>query len=126
MGSPWDPAESSSASTAWKRSLKKNLNSFRPSVDSTYLKTARIMLSCRGRFSPLGVKNNRADAKWDGRTRLARLNSLARAGTGTFIFPGQLTTSKIGRLMSNLLDWQPYPVDPYSAKCDDHTYTYCV
>ena len=19
-------------------------------------------------------------------------------------------------------DWQPYPVDPYSAKCDDHTY----
>ena len=20
-------------------------------------------------------------------------------------------------------DWQPYPVDPYSATCDDHTYT---
>ena len=20
-------------------------------------------------------------------------------------------------------DWQPYPVDPYSAICDDHTYT---
>ena len=19
-------------------------------------------------------------------------------------------------------DWQPYPVDPYSATCDDHTY----
>ena len=19
-------------------------------------------------------------------------------------------------------DWQPYPVDPYSAICDDHTY----
>ena len=19
-------------------------------------------------------------------------------------------------------DWQPYPVDPYSAMCDDHTY----
>ena len=19
-------------------------------------------------------------------------------------------------------DWQPYPVDPYSAKCDDYTY----
>ena len=19
-------------------------------------------------------------------------------------------------------DWQPYPVDPYSAKCDDHAY----
>ena len=25
-------------------------------------------------------------------------------------------------------DWQPYPVDPYSAICDDHTYihTYLV
>ena len=22
-------------------------------------------------------------------------------------------------------DWQPYPVDPYSAICDDHTYIYC-
>ena len=22
-------------------------------------------------------------------------------------------------------DWQPYPVDPYSAICDDHTYTSC-
>ena len=21
-------------------------------------------------------------------------------------------------------DWQPYPVDPYSAICDDHTHTY--
>ena len=21
-------------------------------------------------------------------------------------------------------DWQPYPVDPYSAICDDHTYFY--
>ena len=21
-------------------------------------------------------------------------------------------------------DWQPYPVDPYSAICDDHTYYY--
>ena len=21
-------------------------------------------------------------------------------------------------------DWQPYPVDPYSAICDDHTYTH--
>ena len=21
-------------------------------------------------------------------------------------------------------DWQLYPVDPYSAICDDHTYTY--
>ena len=23
-------------------------------------------------------------------------------------------------------DWQPYPVDPYSAICDDHTYTHAI
>ena len=23
-------------------------------------------------------------------------------------------------------DWQPYPVDPYSAICDDHTYILCI
>ena len=22
-------------------------------------------------------------------------------------------------------DWQPYPVDPYAAICDDHTYIRC-
>ena len=33
---------------------------------------------------------------------------------GISIFPVQLTTSE--------QDWQPYPVDPYSAICDDHTY----
>ena len=32
---------------------------------------------------------------------------------GIFIFPVQLTTSRIGT---------PYPVDPYSATCNDHTY----
>ena len=71
-----------------------------------------------------------------------------------YVFPVQLTTSRIGnltRLIHTLLyvmttgystkiysvfcttvrfpcsadheqDWQPYPVDPYSAICDDHTY----
>ena len=69
-------------------------------------------------------------------------------GQGNIIFPVQLTTSRIGnltRLIHTLLyvmtihtyihpssmlrsnfvheqDWQPYPVDPYSAICDDHTY----
>ena len=33
-------------------------------------------------------------------------------GQGNIIFPVQLTTQQ---------DWQPYPVDPYSAICDDHT-----
>ena len=23
-------------------------------------------------------------------------------------------------------DWQPYPVDPYSAICDDHTYIHII
>ena len=23
-------------------------------------------------------------------------------------------------------DWQPYPVDPYSAICDDHTYVMTI
>ena len=35
-------------------------------------------------------------------------------GQGNIIFPVQLTTTE--------QDWQPYPVDPYSAICDDHTY----
>ena len=35
-------------------------------------------------------------------------------GQGNIIFPVQLTTSRIGNLT--------YPVDPYSAIYDDHTY----
>ena len=34
-------------------------------------------------------------------------------GQGKLIFPVQLTTTRI--------DWQPYPVDPYSAVSYDHT-----
>ena len=26
----------------------------------------------------------------------------------------------------NEQDWRPYPVDPCSAICDDHTYIYCI
>ena len=38
-------------------------------------------------------------------------------GQGNIIFPVQLTTSRIGN----------YPVDPYSAICDDHTYIHtCI
>ena len=32
---------------------------------------------------------------------------------GIFIFPSSADHEQ---------DWQPYPVAPYSAKCDDHTY----
>ena len=51
--------------------------------------------------------DEQADAGRDGWTRLARPNSQARAGTGAmFIFPVQLTTSRIGnftRLIQTLL-----------------------
>ena len=47
------------------------------------------------------------------------LNSQARTGTGEYYFPCSTDLEQ---------DWQPYPVDPYSAICDDHTYihTYCT
>ena len=40
-------------------------------------------------------------------------------GTGEYYFPCSADHEQ---------DWQPYPVDPYSAICDDHTYihTYIV
>ena len=34
-------------------------------------------------------------------------------GQGNIIFPCSADHEQ---------DWQPYPVDPYSAICDDHTY----
>ena len=34
-------------------------------------------------------------------------------GQGNINFPYSADSEK---------DWQPYPVDPYSAICDDHTY----
>ena len=34
-------------------------------------------------------------------------------GQGTFIFPFSADHKQ---------DWKPYPIDPYSAICDDHTY----
>ena len=56
--------------------------------------------------------DEQADAGRDGRTRLARPKSQARTGTGEYYFPCSADHEQ---------DWQPYPVDPYSAICDDHT-----
>ena len=42
-----------------------------------------------------------------------KTNSQARTGTGEYYFPCSADHEQ---------DWQPYPVDPYSAICDDHTY----
>ena len=57
--------------------------------------------------------NEQADAGWDGRTCLARPNSQARPGQGNISFSCSADHEQ---------DWQPYPVDPYSAICDDHAY----
>ena len=59
--------------------------------------------------------DEQADAGRDGWTRLARPNSLRHArGQGNINFPCSADHEQ---------DWQPYPVDPYSAIiCDDHTY----
>ena len=51
----------------------------------------------------------------DGTARLARPNNQARTGTNQiFIFPFQLTTSRIGNLTRLILTL---------AICDDHTYS---
>ena len=42
-----------------------------------------------------------------------RSNSQACTRTGEYYFPCSADHEQ---------DWQPYPVDPYSAICDDHTY----
>ena len=57
--------------------------------------------------------DDQADAGRDGRIRLARPNSQARTGTGEYSFPCSADHEQ---------DWQPYPVDPYSAIRDDHIY----
>ena len=50
------------------------------------------------RFS-LSVETERADAGQDGRTRMAKSNSQARAETGEkLMFPVQLTTNRVGNL----------------------------
>ena len=57
--------------------------------------------------------DEQAGAGRDGCTRLTRPNSQARTGTGEYYIPCSADHEQ---------DWQPYPVDPYSAICDDHTY----
>ena len=55
----------------------------------------------------LSVENEHADAGRDGRTRLTRPNSQARTGTGNVHFSCSADHGQ---------DWQPYPVDTYSAE----------
>ena len=56
-------------------------------------------------------------------------NRLTRDGTAEPVSRGQILRHARGQGNINFpcsadyeQDWRPYPVDPYSAKCDDHTY----
>ena len=62
-------------------------------------------------------RDEQADAGRDDWARLARPNSQARTGTGEYYFPCSADHEQ---------DWQPDPVDPYSAICDDHTYIHTI
>ena len=63
------------------------------------------------RFS-LSVENEQAGAGRDGRTRLATKFSGANGDSEILIFPCSADHKQ---------DWQPYPVDLYSAICNGHT-----
>ena len=57
------------------------------------------------------------------------MSRLTRGGTAEFVARDQILryVREQGNIHFSCLaaheqDWQPYPVDPYSAICDDHTY----
>ena len=57
------------------------------------------------------------------------MSRLTRVGTAESVSRDQILRHARGQGNINLpcsadheQDWQPYPVDPYSAICDDHTY----
>ena len=61
------------------------------------------------------------------------MSRLTRDGTAEPVSRDQILRHERGQGNINFptadheQDWQPYPVDPYSAICDDHTYiVFCV
>ena len=57
------------------------------------------------------------------------MSRLTRDGTAELVSRDKILRHARGRGNSNFpcsadheQDWQPYPVDPYSAICDDHAY----
>ena len=59
------------------------------------------------------------------------MSRLTRDGTTEPVSPDQILRHVHGQgdihfpcSVDHEQDWQPYPVDPYSAVCDDHTYIY--
>ena len=58
-----------------------------------------------------------------------RMSTLTRDGTAEPVSQDQILRRERGQgsihfpcSADHEQDWQPYPVDPYSALCDDHTY----
>ena len=87
-------------------------------MDDTPESWRKLVLGKQAPYSAwLGVENEWADAGWDGRNRLAMRDQILRrkrGQQGENGFPVQLTTSRI--------DWQTYPVGPYSAESVGRTY----
>ena len=61
------------------------------------------------------------------------MSRLTRDGTAELVSRDQILTHVRGQgniyfpfSADHEQDWQPYPVDPYSAICDDHTYIHSV
>ena len=56
---------------------------------------------------------------WDGTAEPVSRDQILRHARGqrNIIFPCSANHEQ---------DWQPYPVDPYSAICDDHTYIHTL
>ena len=61
------------------------------------------------------------------------MNRLTRDGTAEPVSQDQILRHARGQgnvyfpsSADHEQDWQPYPVDPYSAVCDDHTYVHGV
>ena len=61
----------------------------------------------------LSVENEQADGGQDGRTCPARPNFRRERGQGNAHFPCSADHEQ---------DWHFYPVDSYSAICEDHVY----
>ena len=64
-----------------------------------------------------------------GRNPVSKHQRLTRDGTAEPVSRDQILRHARGQGNINFpcsadheQDWQPYPVDPYSAICDDHTY----
>ena len=79
-------------------------------VHQLLLATRKKNISTFVTIFSLSMENEHADAGKDGRTLLPRPNFEERTGTRNVHFPCSAD------------HWQPHPVDPYSATCDDHAY----